>query len=318
MYNGTRAVEASLRIERDTTLPFASVEAVVYSSSSVPRGDYDTVLARRGTPMPAARVTLMQVDSATRANLRELGVADRLRTAFIRAAPYRADCRPIRYLDSVPWVVTGDTGFARAQLAPREFWIGEVPVFVIAAVWEYPFPRQSASIAFYGPTSRRVSASAMFDFVNTVEPGRSSRGLLTGDTSSRTRAIEWALANPVEAEGEPIRRDIRQGVLLHDMDAVRNVPSRLRGTYSVTMSHGLTRVQWVFRTRNTSMYSWGDRDSARSTASILANPHVVGTRLVGYAADSIEALSDGDPFGQRSGGRRDLPLYGCRQPTGRV
>lgn len=140
--------------------------------------------------MPAARVSLLHADSATRAELRALGVADSVLVAYIRAAPYRADCQTIRYTDSLPWVVVGDTGFARAQLTPREQWVNSVPVFVIRAVWEYPFPRQAASIQWYAPLARRVSASAMYSFESTVESGESVAGLFTrDDNGSRTKAL---------------------------------------------------------------------------------------------------------------------------------
>lgn len=295
-----------LRIDRDTTLPNASAAFTAMSYSGVPRSAYDSLLAKPDTPMPAARVSLLQADSATRAELRALGVADSVRVAYIRAAPYRADCQTIRYTDSLPWVVVGDTGFARAQLTPREQWVNSVPVFVIRAVWEYPFPRQAASIQWYAPLARRVSASAMYSFESTVASGESADGLYTrDDNGSRAKALAWARANPEEAEGEPIRQTIRQSVLMKDMALVRKTPSRLRGTYRVTMTSGPTQVQWVFRTVSTAAYSWSQLDSARSTASVVANPHVAGTRLVGYAADSIAILPADLP---RGSAMRTVPL----------
>lgn len=295
-----------LRIDRDTTLTYSLVAAPALSYSGVQPSAYDSLLAGPDTPMPAARVSLLQVDLATRAELRAHGVSDTLHVAYIRAAPYRADCRTIRYIDSVPWVVPGDTGFARATLAPREAWLNNIPVFVISAAWDYPFPRQSASLQWYAPTGRRASAREMYSFVTAVEAGNNESGLMSlYDSASRERALTWARTYPVAAETEPIRRTISQGVLVNDIQTVRNTPSRLRGTYRVTMTSGTTRVQWVFRTVTSAAYSWTEIDTARTTASIVANPHVSGTRLVGYAASSTDSLPLETP---RGSAMRTIPL----------
>ena len=74
--------------------------------------------------MPAARVTLLRVDSVTRQRLAEAGVRDSQPVAFITAAPYRADCRPVRWTDSVPFAVVGETGYVRATLTAPDQWIG--------------------------------------------------------------------------------------------------------------------------------------------------------------------------------------------------
>jgi hypothetical protein len=149
-----------LRVERDTTLPISPVQARVMSYSSVPSSAADSLLAGGGTLMPAARVRLLQVDSATRQVFVGAGLTDEQPSAFIRAEPYRADCRIIRWTDSVPWVQRGDTGYARATLAPREDWIGGVPVLVIRDVWNYPYPRQRGLA--YGSSSSAALAPGPF------------------------------------------------------------------------------------------------------------------------------------------------------------
>src|SRR5437763_1052949 len=62
--------------------------------------------------------------------------------ALVLAAPYRADCRTLRWTDTIPFAVPGETGFVRATLEPRDRWINGVPVLVIPDVWYYPYPRR--------------------------------------------------------------------------------------------------------------------------------------------------------------------------------
>ena len=105
-----------------------------------PRERRDTLLVKPATPMPAGRVRLLQLDSATRAMLAGAGIADSQPVAFIRAAPYRADCRTIRWTDTIPFVVRGEVGYVRATLAPREQWVGAVPVLRRPRWLELPVP----------------------------------------------------------------------------------------------------------------------------------------------------------------------------------
>lgn len=90
---------ALLQVERDTTLPYAPARATPLSYSGVRQSPGDSLLVMPGDPMPAARVRMMRIDSATRRTLTAAGVTDSQPAAFIAAAPYRADCRTIRYTD---------------------------------------------------------------------------------------------------------------------------------------------------------------------------------------------------------------------------
>ena len=57
--------------------------------SGVRPGPADSNLATPSTPMPAARVHILQMDSATRRILTANGITNDQPTALIRAAPYR-------------------------------------------------------------------------------------------------------------------------------------------------------------------------------------------------------------------------------------
>lgn len=96
---------ALVHVKRDTTLPLAPWAARPMACSDVRTGPSDSLLATASTLMPAARVRLLQVDTATRAALVAAGIGDREPTVLLRAAPYRADCRTIRWTDTIPFVV---------------------------------------------------------------------------------------------------------------------------------------------------------------------------------------------------------------------
>jgi hypothetical protein len=130
-------------VERDTQIPVIPVRHAFNSASGVAPGPHDSLLARPGTLMVSARVRLLRIDTATRRVLADAGVAGDAPMAFIQAQPYRADCRTIRHIDTLPWTVPGDTGYARATLTPRETWPDGVPVFAIAPSWSFPYPRQT-------------------------------------------------------------------------------------------------------------------------------------------------------------------------------
>lgn len=294
-----------LHVERDTLLPHADADAEWMSASSVRPGPTDSLLATPGTEMPGARVRLVRVDSTTRQALRQAGIHDPHPSAFIRAAPYRADCRTIRWTSSRPWVVRGDTGYARATLTPREQWIGGIPVFVIRNIWSYPYPRQRSLPLDVPPDTPVASASALFDLNATLEAAAPlwNESMLTSDTAHRARALEWARSHPIDADRPPLRQLVRQAALGADWERVQRIRSRLRGSYEVILETEGQRATWYFRTHDRPGYSWREGDTASTTAQLLASPHAAGYRLVGYAAPSREAL---DTLFPRV--RRETPL----------
>jgi hypothetical protein len=189
-------VRAVLTVLRDTSLPFAA-SAQRALSYSAPAGMADSMLPTADTPMPAARVRLLRLDSATRAEFTAAGIVDPQPEAFIRAAPYRADCRTIKWTDARPWTQTGDTGYVAATLAPRELWIGDRPVLVIPDVWSYPYPGISPSL--YPPAQpplvgRRAVQLSGLD----AAWSRRERVCLVATDSSRLLSIAWAQANVSE------------------------------------------------------------------------------------------------------------------------
>lgn len=280
-----------LRVEQDTMVSMGGVAGEALMSSAVPRGRYDSSRISPTTPMTAARVRLLDLDLTTRATLAAAGITNATPLAYIVAAPYRADCKTIRYTDTTAWTVPGDTGYARATLASRNQWITGVPVFVIVEVWSYPFPRQRSRALFSDSRAPIASARALFDFNNTVMDNDQPFSFpIFQDAAQVAIAIRWARANPDDAEREPIRQLVRSGILRFDMQEIRTLPSRLRGTYRVTMQADDTTVQWEFRTVTAAAYAWGTRDAARTTADIVASPYVSGTQLVGYGVDSAGAL----------------------------
>lgn len=287
---------AVVRVEQDTTLPFGPPAAQPMSSSGVRPGPGDSLLATAGTPMPAARVRLLEVDSATRAQLARHGVAATQPTAFIRAAPYRADCRTIRWTDSIPFVERGEIGFVRATLASREDWIDGVPLLVIRDAWNYPYPRRRGLAFRVAPDAPLAPAEAMFSLSAALEVPRSVGvdARIRADSARRTRGLAWARANPIAAELEPARTLVRRAVLDADWSAAELLPSRLRGTYRVDIRTGVEQSTWFFRTHDRPGYGWRGRDSLQTTASLLASPYVSGYRLVGYAAASLDSLSSSE------------------------
>jgi hypothetical protein len=292
---------ALIRVEKDTTLPFASTAVQMMSGSGVRPGPADSLLATASTLMPAARVRVLQLDSSSRAILASNGVSASQPIAFIRAAPFRADCKTILWTDTAQFAARGDVGYVRATLAPRGEWIEGVPVFVIPEVWNYPYPRRRA-LAFGAPRNTPLSSpEAIFSLNSALEMARSAdmAAGLAADSARRTRAIAWAIANPVAAELEPARTTLRRAVLDPDWNVARSLPSRLRGTYRVDIDAGGELSTWFFRTHDRPGYGWNAGDSLQTTAQLLASPHVLGYRLVGYAAafrDSISGLNMSGPI----------------------
>jgi len=299
-------VRAVLTVLRDTSLPFAA-SAQRALSYSAPAGMADSMLPTADTPMPAARVRLLRLDSATRAAFTAAGIVDPQPEAFIRAAPYRADCRTIKWTDSRPWTQTGDTGYVVATLAPRELWIGDRPVLVIPDVWSYPYPRYPGPSLYPPAQPPLASADALFSYQDWMLRGRGGNVYASlPQDSSRLLSIAWAQANMAERERDPIRSEIRQAILNGDFARARETPSRFRGTYRVELQSGDRTVAWQFRTVDRPAYRWLDVDTARTIAALIASPHVDGYRLVGYAADSAGAVPEMAP---RTAAMRSLLMW---------
>jgi hypothetical protein len=290
---------ALISVEKDTTLPFALERVEPMSFSGVRESPRDSLLATTSTLMPAARVRLLQLDSSSRAILATEGITDSQPVALIRAAPYRSDCRTIRWTDTVPFVERGEVGFLRGTLAPRERWIDGVPVLVVPDVWNYPYPRRRALAFRVAPDAPLASAAAIFSLNVVLEMPRpvSLAARIADDSTRRRRAIAWARANPVSAELEPARSLVRRAVLDPDWKVAERAPSRLRGTYRVDVESGGERGTWFFRTYNRPGYRWPGGDSLQTTAGLLASPHVAGYSLVGYTAGSPDSIPAPSPRG---------------------
>ena len=280
---------ALIRVERDTTLPLGIGGGRDFmSASGVRRGPRDSLLADATTQMPAAHVTLLSFDDSTRSLLASAGIADAQPVAFIRAEPYRADCRTIRWTDTMPFVVRGDTAYMRASIAPREQWFGGRPLFVIRDAWNYPYPRQRG-LAFRAPPDRQLApAAAMYSLDTTLK----LRSIFSGPTDSagRAKALAWMRANMSVADLEPVRRIVRRSVLDTDWQRVAQTPSRLRGTFRLQFEVGGERTTWYFRTYDRPEYAWNDRDSLLTTAEFLQSPYVAGYVLIGHAASSPDSI----------------------------
>ncbi|MCY7380682.1 MAG: hypothetical protein LH467_15245, partial [Gemmatimonadaceae bacterium] len=283
---------AVVRVEQDTTLPVAASGIAPMSSSGIRSGVGDSMLATPTTPMPAARVRLLRLDSASRAILAGWGITDSQPFAFIRAAPYRADCRTVRWTDSIPFVEPGEVGYIRGNIAPREQWIGGVPVLIIPEAWRYPYPRRRGLAFRAAPDAVLASADAMFELeaaLNMDRPIDAETGSST-DSVKRTRALSWARANPAASELEPVRTLVRQAVLNPDWEVASRFPSRLRGSYRVSVDVNGERNTWFFRTHDRPGYSWRRPDVAHTTADLLTSPNVAGYSLVGYASASPDSI----------------------------
>jgi hypothetical protein len=293
---GTLAV---VRVEKDTMLSFAPAGAQAMSLSGVRQGPQDSLLATAETLMPAARVRILELDSTTRVTLRGQGVGDAEPLAFIRAAPYRADCRTIRWTDTVPFVEPGEVGYMRATLAPREQWIDGVPVLVIPDAWNYLYPRRR-SLAYGAPAGAPLApAAALFGLTDILQmPRATSEAVrIAADSAKRARAITWARANLTSADLEPVRTLVRRAILDPDFEVAARIPSRLRGTYRVDLEVGGERGTWFFRTHDRPGYGWHGGDSLQSTSALLASPHTPGYRLVGYAAGARDSVPIAPPRG---------------------
>ncbi len=308
-------VRAVLEVLRDTILPFAPAGQVAFSYSTLP-GMTDNELATAGTTLPAARVRLTHLDSATRAELVSSGILDPQPQAYIRAAPYRADCQTIKWTDTLPWTKSGDTGYVVATLASREQWIDGRPVLIIPDTWSYPYPRHAGPAIF--PTAQPPFASpeALFSFEEWVHRGRTPQnGVPASADYLRVQSIVWAQSNVEQRERDPIRWRIRESILSADFARVRAMPSRFSGTYRVEVQTAGRSASWQFRTVDRPAYRWQDVDTARTVSDLIDSPHLSGYRLVGYAADSTGVVPQSAPRGLATRQWRLVWLAVADRPT---
>lgn len=284
---------AVIRVERDTTLLFQPASVQHMSSSGVRPGPMDSLLATPSTQMPAARVRVLKLDSATSAVFVANGVPAKDPVAYIRAAPYRADCQTVAWTDTASFAARGDVSYVRATLAPMDQWISGAPVLVIAEVGNYPYPRRRGLAFGIGDRVPLAPADAIFSLSSELDPPQNDMlAKPIADTTRRTRAIAWARANPRDANLEPARTMLRRAVLDPDWAVARQMPSRLRGTYRVSVETGGERSTWFFRTHDRPGYVWNAGDSLQSTTMMLASPHILGYSIVGYAGSSVDSISN--------------------------
>jgi hypothetical protein len=124
--------------------------------------------------------------------------------------------------------------------------------------------------------------------------GRRTRDhMVPADSASTRRVREWTRDHLSDAELDPIRELVTRAILSSDWDAARRLPSRLRGTYAVTMESDGSRGTWYFRTSQRPSSRWGD--TTETVATLLASPYIVGYQLVGYAAPTRDELRLGPP-----------------------
>jgi hypothetical protein len=160
-------------------------------------------------------------------------------------------------------------------------------VFVIPDAWNYPYPRQRGLVFGITLDEPLTPAEEMYSLRSALEFPRP-----VADTGLRTRTMTWARAPRAAAEREPARSVIREAVLRPDWAELGNVPSRLRGTYRVTVEGGDVRGTWFFRTYDRRQYSWREAENARSTANVLESPHAAGYQMEGFAAFTRDALPE--------------------------
>lgn len=285
------ATRALVRIELDTTLTFSPITTDVLSSSGVAPSPDDALLARGDTPMPAARVRLLRVDAATRRMLTGAGITDSQPLVFIRAAPYRGDCRTIRYTDTLPWVRPGDVGYARGSLAAREHWVDGKPVIVIPQMWSYPYPRTRGVAYAAMDTVPQAPPEALFEAVEAqAGDGRAPNEFSRPDSAANARLVAWARAHLADANFEPIRGMVSKALTDGDAARIVTVPSRLRGSYRVTVQAGSERAIWYFRTHEKPGYLWRVNNAPRTVEDLLASPYAAGYQLVGVVARLADSL----------------------------
>lgn len=322
---------ALVRVERDTTLPYVPIsrQMLVRLTGRDQMPPYqvpDTTgprLAMPWTPMPAGRVRLLHVDSATRSILAAHGITAEQPTAFLRAEPYDQSYATVRWVGPDAFVERGEIGFVRGLLLPREQWVDGVPLIIVRNPSRYPYPRRRGLVSHVAPDAPLAPAEALFEISTILQTPRRvvEAGFVTADSAKRERVIAWARANAAAAELEPLRTLVRRAVVETDLEVARRMPSRLRGTYRVTVETGGERAAWYFRTYDRGSFRWDGADWPATTAELPASPYSPGYRLVGYAAFSQDSLPAPKLTGRRSpplvwlavGDRPTAPGNGARR-----
>ena len=210
--------------------------------------------------MPAASVQLLDADSATR-TLLAIGGNTMSAPVFILAAPYAPDCRTIEWTDTVPWVLPGDSDFARATLLPKDIWI---------------------------------DGRAMFDFELAMDAAaRSGSSGDQGESNQRDSAISWVKRNTAAAELEPLCTRIADMVSIRTRSG-DELPTRLRGSYriSVRALDGAKPSSFnvFFRSSMARSTSWREREEQRAIADILASRSPISSVLTGVVKASRDSL----------------------------
>ena len=256
---------------------------------------WDSLLATPDTPMPTARVTVLRADSATRAAFSRAGIEGERPSAIIRAAPFRHDCRAVRWTSAEPWVQVGDTGYLRGTLALRDGLADSVPLFFVAFSWNYPYPFQRGLLYRTPPDEPIAAPDAVYSLDSALELGAMEpRPAGVYDSLRRARGLAWLRTHLEVADLAPIRSRIRTAILDADWARVQQVPSRFRGSYLVTMQSDGVRGSWFFRTHNRPGYGWSEAPG-RSAAQLLASPYVAAYSLAGHATRTRGELRRSSP-----------------------
>ncbi len=283
-----------MRAERDTLMPFVNAPVQVTSASSVRNRPGDPP-ADSQPLMRTARVKVLLLDKASRAILFAAGIRDSQPMAYLQAFTYGADCRPVAWRDTQPFVELGERGYVVAMLTPPPTWIDGLPVFVVTHPRAYPYPLRRDVLASLLPRPNNpASPEEVFDFETSVNQRDSTfAGSSFDDTVRSARAITWAHAHADAREREPIRTDLRNLLMRSDMTRIDQMRSRLRGTYRVSMQTGDTTLAWWFRTVDKPAYLWRENDERLSTEQMLKAPFASYT-LVGYAVHDSATLALAD------------------------
>jgi len=104
------------------------------------------------------------------------------------------------------------------------------------------------------------------------------------------QVLAWARANSRDARLEPILTRVKSVVLAHDWQRATNTPSRLRGTYRVTITAGDSAGTWEFRTGDRPAYRAREFSDRQTLDDLFESPHVAGYQLLAHPADAAGAL----------------------------
>lgn len=310
---------AIVRVDRDTMLAVPPIGSGLLSYPDVRAGAADSVFAMPGTPMPGARVHLLRLDAATRAALAEGGIRDSQPVAYLRAAPYRSDCHTIRWTDTTAFVVRGEVGYVRASLAGRDQWIGGVPLMIVMQPWNYPYPRRR-SLAYPTSSDATLTSAEAYFALDSITESMNQRAATPelradADSARREAVLTWARANVADAELEPARSFVHRAVLDADFIRAARKPSRLRGSYRVSVTSAAQSRSFFFRTEDRPASPWtGTGTASKATVgALLASPYVGGVRLTAYAAPASAQLTTSIP--DRRVNRAIVWLASADRPT---